>query len=135
MSRWAIRHRTNAWPLCRERNTLTEQDWLMRQLVPLITTVVAIVLPAWSAFGVEQLFVAPQDQACEVDNDCVIVSMLCSTCECGTPVNRLHEQGYVERYRALCKDYQGGVCDYYCRTPYPRCIDRRCTMTGIPPSR
>ncbi len=84
--------------------------------------------PVWS------LEVAPEDQTCNVDSDCVIVSTGCSSCECGSPANRTAEQRYIERYKTMCMDYHGGVCDYVCPTPYARCLDHRCTLSASKPT-
>ena len=106
----------------------------MRPLVPLIVMAAAMVLPHTRAFGVDQLVVAPEDQACESDAECVIVSTRCSTCECGAPVRTRHARAYAERYRALCEHYHGGVCEYSCPTPFTICRDHRCVLSASPSS-
>lgn len=73
--------------------------------------------------------VAPEDQACQYDSDCVLVSTDCSGCECGTPVNKIHQTKYANKREVLCKDYRGGVCEFLCSTPYTKCIDHRCALS------
>ena len=107
----------------------------MRRLVLSIVTALLIVLPPVSVFAIDQLSVAPQDQVCNVDDDCVIVSTRCDACECCAPVNKVHEQAYIERYRALCENYYGLICDYDCQTPFTACRDHRCVPSAAPSDR
>jgi hypothetical protein len=77
-----------------------------------------------------QLQVTASDQACLSDTDCTIVSNNCSTCECGVPVNKIHEQKYVQKWSKQCEGYSGSACRYLCPTPYARCINNQCTLSG-----
>ena len=77
-----------------------------------------------------KLQVDGQDQACHDDSDCVVVSTVCSTCECGVPVNRTQAEKYEKQYQELCRDYHGGVCEYCCSTPFVRCLEERCALTN-----
>ena len=104
----------------------------MRRLVLSVVTALPIVLPPANVFAIDQLSVAPQDQVCNVDDDCVIVSTRCDACECGAPVNKVHEQAYVERYRALCENYHGAVCRHRCPTPFTVCRDHQCVLSASP---
>ena len=60
---------------------------------------------------VSELDVEINDQICTNDADCIRVQNTCSSCECGVPVNKIHEQKYIEKIRKICENYHGGVCD------------------------
>jgi len=81
----------------------------------------------------DRVVVSIEDQTCIVDSDCTIVGTLCSTCECGVPVNKVHEQKYIDQYGDLCQDYQGPACDFLCETPFIRCVDNQCVLSTEPP--
>ena len=105
----------------------------MKRLM-ILTLMAALGLPPLvGALDVEQLSVMSIDQRCEVDDDCVIVSTDCSTCECGAPINRIYEQVYIERYQVLCENYRGGVCEFYCRTPFAACENNQCVLSASRP--
>ena len=77
--------------------------------------------------------IAPGDQVCVTDRDCIIVATDCSSCECGVPVNKGQKQKYEDLYDAACKDYKGAVCRFACGTPFTRCVSSRCTLSASPP--
>jgi len=80
----------------------------------------------------EPLSVVNEDQVCELDTDCVIVDTNCSSCECGVPVNKVHQQKYKSQYEILCKNYRGPIveCNFDCSTLFPRCINNRCALSA-----
>ncbi len=84
--------------------------------------------------GAEQLLVSAEDQACDADADCTDIQTTCNGCACNEPVNVIHKAAYVKRLHALCADFHEPMCDYYCRTPYVRCLDHQCTMSASPPT-
>lgn len=77
-----------------------------------------------------RLSVAPADQACRTDTDCVVVGDDCGGCSCGVPVSRARAVVYAQRQRTACASYHGPHCDYACPTPTPACRDGRCVMVG-----
>ena len=83
----------------------------------------------------KRLSLSLSDQTCHTDADCTDVETTCNGCACNEAVNIAHKARYVAAFHALCADFHGPQCDYYCRTPYPRCIDGRCIMTNRAPGR
>jgi hypothetical protein len=82
-------------------------------------------------YATYQLTIDPRHRECESDADCIVVSSHCSTCECGAPVNRRFRALYEKRYRDLCREYEGEVCDFYCSTPHSRCIEESCDLSQV----
>ncbi len=78
--------------------------------------------------GPLQLTIEPIDQACESSEECVLVWTDCSTCDCGTPVNRQHQEKYQMAYRELCVEYVGPVCEIYCPPAELMCAQGVCTI-------
>ena len=78
--------------------------------------------------GPRQLTIEPADQTCESSNECVLVWTDCSTCDCGTPVNQIHEQKYQRAYQDLCVDYEGPVCEMYCPPVELQCDQGVCIV-------
>jgi len=74
--------------------------------------------------------VEPKDQMCTTDIDCERIWTDCAGCSCGAAVNK----GQVERYQIskgeICKDYNGPVCEFYCETPSPRCVNNKCILSS-----
>ncbi len=79
-----------------------------------------------------RLSIAPSDQTCQSDADCTDAQTTCNGCSCNEPVNGADKVRYVNALHAMCAGFHGPQCDYYCRTPYVRCINQRCTMSAAP---
>jgi hypothetical protein len=75
--------------------------------------------------------VAPSDQQCQADSDCMITLTHCGGCSCGAPINTSFNKKYHELYMSFCKNYYGGVCDFYCPTPVATCAEGRCILSKI----
>ncbi|MDP3735598.1 MAG: hypothetical protein Q8R39_04190 [bacterium] len=88
--------------------------------------------PTYATPSTAAVQIPTNDQSCTLDTDCVIVSTICSTCECGMPVNKMHEQKYVDVWKVQCKNYHGGICDYLCRTPFAKCLSGKCVLSESP---
>ena len=58
--------------------------------------------------------VDPAHQECEGADDCGLVFVDCSGCDCGIPVNLQFEDRYLQLYSEVCLDYVGPVCEMYC---------------------
>jgi hypothetical protein len=78
--------------------------------------------------GPLRLTIEPTDQNCESSEECVLVWTDCSTCDCGTPVHRHHQEKYQKAYRELCVDYSGPVCEIYCPPAELICEQGVCTI-------
>ena len=78
--------------------------------------------------GVAQ--VDAEDQVCETDIDCERVETHCNDCSCGAAVNRDSVQKYNDLYGETCRNYRGAVCEFYCETPFPRCVNNRCVLSA-----
>ena len=79
-------------------------------------------------YGPSAVEVAAVHQACDTADDCVLVYTDCSTCDCGTPVNRAHEELYLELYLETCRDYTGPVCEMYCPEAALLCLEGQCKI-------
>ena len=78
-----------------------------------------------------ELEVVLEDRNCALDSDCIIISTKCSACECGVPINGIYEKSYKEKFKKVCKNYHGGICEYCCPTIYIRCINNMCILTNL----
>jgi len=66
------------------------------------------------------------DQACEVDDDCVMAMVKCS-CDCGIPINKIHQQKYIDEQIEICENYEGKMCKMKCEQEL-ECVDSICTI-------
>ncbi len=112
----------------------------MRRYFLFVFVVVAIVIsiimlrawyvngnPASLSISRQVVKVLASDQTCVVDEDCTTVSTICSSCECGEPVNIKMKQKYSNLWQNQCKDYSGGVCDFSCNKSV-WCLDNKCVL-------
>lgn len=95
-------------------------------------TAILVRNPQAEPVSIYTLQVATTEQTCASDVDCTVVSTHCSGCECGEPVNARHAAKYEEQLDIICRNYDGGICEYYCSTPYPRCLAGRCVLGPAP---
>jgi len=72
----------------------------------------------------------PEDRSCESPADCITVWTSCDDCECGSPINKKHQQKYEDLKKEKCKDYSGGMCDIYCPESHLDCEEGRCVMVN-----
>ena len=77
------------------------------------------------SFGIA---IALADQECATDDDCAVIGDDCSSCSCGSPVNKTQIDKYTRQFDEVCKEYRGPICDYLCSTPVSRCISNRCVL-------
>ncbi|MBS3104936.1 hypothetical protein J4234_01640 [Candidatus Woesearchaeota archaeon] len=103
----------------------------MNKKLIIALTIIFIIILSLFFLKKESLNISVQDQICSIDEDCVRVSTDCSGCECGVPVNKIYEEKYAQRYRKVCKNYRGGVCEFCCKAPYIRCQDNKCIRTNL----
>ena len=67
----------------------------------------------------------PEHLTCDVDSDCTIVSLACSSC--GDPVATKFSVQLVEQRQNICRNYRGPVFD--CAPPGKAvCKVNRCTI-------
>jgi hypothetical protein len=68
----------------------------------------------------------PAHQACDLDIDCGLAYVDCSTCDCGVPINLDYEELYINKYEELCRDYVGPVCEMFCPQATLACDAGQC---------
>ena len=73
-----------------------------------------------------QIVIDDNDKMCVSAQDCVLAWTDCSSCECGTPVNKQHAAKVEQTYKAMCTDYRGPVCDMACPEVTLDCVDNLC---------
>ena len=71
------------------------------------------------------------DKNCESDADCIIIPTKCSSCGCGEPINKIYEDTYKDKFKKLCENYRGAMCEYCCPTIYIACINKICIVTNL----
>ena len=70
-------------------------------------------------------------QECADVTDCVQRSIACDHCCEFDAVSAARADEYVDAYREICADYEGGVCD--CTDPVTElsCVEGRCELTVV----
>jgi hypothetical protein len=82
-----------------------------------ITLVVLHLIAACSIIRSEEklpiytIDIDPAHKTCQQDDDCALVYIDCSSCDCGEPVNINFEEYYHDLYLEICRDYSGPVCE------------------------
>lgn len=69
--------------------------------------------------------VISSDNSCEVDADCVMAMVECSS-DCGVPINKIHWQEYLDEQEKKCEFYSGKMCKMSCEQEL-KCINKICT--------
>lgn len=106
----------------------------LRFVVPGLTMLFAVfVLSAcsiWETSPAQERFrritIDENDRTCVSANECVLTGTDCSSCECGTPINRQHAAKYEQAYKQACMNYRGPVCDMACPEVTLECINNLC---------
>ncbi len=83
----------------------------------------------WVKGEFNEMKILPEEQICELNEDCVVMPTHCGDCSCGAPINKKFYEQYQAKHTAQCKDYHGAYCDFYCSTPIAACINQKCTLT------
>lgn len=85
----------------------------------------------WKFGGSPRINVDPTHQQCVADDDCVMVSTMCS-CDCGTPVHKDYEEYYDDKIRKKCENYSGLMCSMRCNYAVT-CDSGMCTKHEVIP--
>lgn len=80
---------------------------------------------------VQGIKIDENDKACVSAQDCTLSWSDCSTCECGTPINKLYTAKYEQAYTDACSEYSGPVCEMSCPEVRLDCIDQVCTAIEL----
>ena len=96
-----------------------------------LATLACALALAWSACNPSSregptLEVDPLDQACAGDGECTMTMTRCS-CSCGVPINKLHQQKYLDAQTQMCRGYQGPMCKMSCPGE-PMCVGGTCQL-------
>lgn len=86
----------------------------------------------WKFGGLPRINVDPAHQRCVADDDCVMVSTMCS-CDCGTPVHKDYEEYYDDKIQEKCENYSGLMCSITCNYAVT-CDSGVCTKHEVIPA-
>ena len=97
-----------------------------------ISLIVIILIAGCSIIGSEEelpiyaIDIDPAHQTCEGNDQCALVYIDCSSCDCGEAVNIQFEEYYQNLYQEVCQDYNGPVCEMFCPKVNLICQNNQC---------
>jgi hypothetical protein len=98
----------------------------IKYLAIILPIVIVIGFLVFYYFPYDSIKIDPADQACQVDDDCIMAMVRCS-CDCGQPINEMHWEKYLNKQQRMCKFYSGEMCKMVCAENL-KCINNICTI-------
>lgn len=76
----------------------------------------------------EQVQIPADMTECNVNDSCVVVDTTCSFCCKYVAINSNFEQQFNQKFDQSCARYEGGSCECFDLSTYPKCINRKCRL-------
>lgn len=76
----------------------------------------------------DQVEVQDNMTECNVDESCIVVDTTCSFCCKYVAINAKFEQQFNQKFDQICAGYDGGTCECFDLSSYPKCINRKCRL-------
>lgn len=76
-----------------------------------------------------EVSIADSARACQVDEDCSLISTGCDGCCQTSAINKAYVEQYWTEFNQVCSSYRGGVCDCLPISYIPECKNQLCHST------
>ena len=76
----------------------------------------------------EEITIPDSMTDCNADDQCIVVDTTCSFCCKYVSINGKAEDAFNQRFDQSCARYDGGTCECFDLSTYPKCINRKCRL-------